>query len=246
MANPTLRAEGRKVLGRKVKKLRREGILPANVYGAKLKSQAVQVPLADFKKIFGEVGETGLVDLKVNGDTRPVLVHNIQIDPVTDEPVHADFLQVDLKEKVSAQVPIEFVGSSVAEKQGVGIVVHQMSELEVEALPTDLPDHITVDISPLAEVDQAIKVADLNVDRKKVEVKEDPERIVVNVAPPAKEEVVEAPPAEEAVPAKAAEVPEGEAPAAPTEGEEAPAAEQPQGGQRQQQPQETREKQPKG
>lgn len=233
MANPTLKTEKRDVLGRKVKRLRREGILPANVYGKKVKSQALQVTLADFKKVFSEVGETGLVDLKTsakggsasgrNGQTRPVLIHNVQLDPVTDEPLHADFLQVDLKEKVTATVPIEFRGEAPAEKQGVGIVVEQITEVEVEALPTDLPDQITVDISGLEKVDDAIHVKDLNVDRSKVELKEDPEGIVVNVAPPAKEEV--APPPEE-VPgaeAEAAEAAEGEAPAeeaAPAEGGE--------------------------
>lgn len=221
MANPTLKADKRDVLGRKVKRLRREGILPANVYGKKVKSQALQISVAEFKKVFAEVGETGLVDLKINGDTRPVLIHNVQTDPATDEPLHADFLQVDLKEKVTATVPLEFVGESPAEKQGEGIVVQQMNEIEVEALPMDLPDHITVDISGLKAVDDAIHVKDLNVDRTKIEVKEDPERIVVNVAPPAKEEEI-APPPEEEVEGVEAEAPE-EAPTeetAPAEGEE--------------------------
>lgn len=209
MANPTLKAEKREVLGRKVKKLRREGILPANVYGKKVKSQALQLPLTEFKKVFAEVGETGLVDLKTNGEARPVLIHNVQVDPVTDEPLHADFLQVDLKEKVAATVPLEFAGESPAEKREEGIVVHQMNEIEVEALPMDLPDHVTVDVSGLEKVDDAIHVKDLSIDRTKVEVKEDPERIVVNVAPPTKEEEV-APPPEEEVEAEAVEVPEGE------------------------------------
>lgn len=220
MADATLKAGKREILGRKVKKLRWEGILPANVYGKKVKSQALQVAIGDFKKIFASVGETGLVDLKTNGQTRPVLIHNVQLDPVTDEPLHADFLQVDLKVKVTATVPIEFVGESPAEKTQEGIVVEQITEVEVEALPTDLPDQITVDISGLEKVDDAVYVKDLNVDRSKVELKEDPEGIVVNVAPPAKEEV--APPPEE-VPgaeAEAAEAAEGEAPA-----EEAPAKE---------------------
>lgn len=225
MANPTLTAQRRETLGRKVKQLRREGILPANVYGKKVKSQALQVALSDFKKVFSEVGETGLVDLKTNGQARPVLIHNVQKDPVTDEPLHADFLQVDLKEKVSATVPIEFAGEAPAEKTGEGIVVEQITEVEVEALPTDLPDKITVDISGLEKVDDAIHVKDLNVDRSKVELKENPESIVVNVAPPAKEEEV-TPPEEAAAEAVEGEVPEAEAPTeeVPSEGEAAPLA----------------------
>lgn len=202
-------AEKRQVLGRKVKQLRKDGLLPANIYGKKIKSISVQVPLSDFAKIYSEVGETGLVTVKLDKDEYPTLIHNVQVDPVADKPLHADFLHVDLHEKVTATVPLEFTGEALAQKDGIGIVVEQMREVEVEALPTDLPESIVVDISGLAEVDQAIRVKDLKVDRSKVEIKEeDPERIVVSVAPPAKEEVVEV-----VAPA------EGEEGAAPTEGE---------------------------
>lgn len=223
MAARKLTAEKRSVFGRKVKKLRRAGVLPANIYGRKLKSQAVQVKIDEFQKVFRETGETGLVELKVNGEMYPVLVHNVQLDPVGDFPLHADFLKVDLKEKVGATVPIELVGESPAEKEG-GVVVQQMHEIEVEALPADLLEKIGVDISGLTEIDQAVKVRELKVDKTKIEIKEDPERIVVSIAPPAKEEVVAPPPAaEEAAPA------EGEAPA-PAEGEETKEAPKGEGG----------------
>lgn len=217
-----MKAEVRMVFGRKIKKLRREGVLPANIYGKKIKSKAVQVALADFKKVFAESGETGVVEVKTNGDTHPVLIHNVQLHPVTDEPIHADFLQVDLKEKVSATVPVEFTGESPIEKTGEGVVVRQVNELEVEALPTDLPEKIVVDISKLAAIGDAVKVGELEVDRAKVEVKDDPEKIVVSIAEPAKEEVVAPPaPAEGEVPAEGAAP--GEAPAegeTPVEGSE--------------------------
>ena len=99
MANLKLSAKPRKILGRKVKKIRREGILPANLYGKKIKSQALELPTAEFLKVFKEVGETSLVDLVINSQTRPVLIHNLQIHPVTDEPLHVDFHQVSLTEK---------------------------------------------------------------------------------------------------------------------------------------------------
>lgn len=214
MAKRVLKAENREVLGRKVKRLRREGVLPANIYGKKAKSLAVQVKLDEFQKVFSEAGETGLVELKLGDKVHSVLIHNVQLDPVTDKPLHIDFLEVDLKEKVTATVPIHLIGESPSEKEG-GVVVQQMHEVEVEALPTDLPEKIEVDISGLVEIDQAIKAGELKVDKTKVEIKEDPERIVVSVAPPAKEEEVAPPPAvEETAPV------EGEAPA-PAEGEEA-------------------------
>lgn len=204
-----LTVERRSVFGRKVKTLRKKGILPANIYGKDFKSTAVQLSIGDFKKAYDLVGETGIVGLQVNGDVLPVLIHNVQFDPLSDEPIHADFLKVNLTEKVTATVPIEFIGESPAEKTGEGVVVHQMDEIEVEALPADLPEKITVDISGLAAVDDAIKVADLKIDKSKVEVKANPGQIVVNVAAPTKEEEV----------APAPEV-EGEAVSPETEGVE--------------------------
>lgn len=217
-----LKAEKRTLTGRKVKQLRKAGTLPANIYGKHIESVSIQVPTKDFIKLFAEVGETGLISLELGTETRPVLVHEVSREPVMDEPIHVDFLQVNLKEKVTATVPIEFEGESPAEKEGTGIVVPQMREIEVEALPTDLPDHITVDVSTLTQEGDSITVAQLKVDRDKIELKvEDQEQIVVSITAPAKEEVVEvvAPvegvegeiPAEGAeTPAEGAETSEGE------------------------------------
>lgn len=224
----SLESQKREVFGRKLKGLRREGIVPANVYGKMTPSTSIQVDLKDFLKVFEEAGETGLVDLKIGKDTKPVLIHNVQRNPVTSQPVHVDFLQVDLKQKVTVMVPLEFVGEAQAEKEEVGIVVHQLNEIEVEALPTELPESIEVDLSGLAQIDDSIKVSDLKVDASKVEVKTDPEQIVAAVAEPAKEEVIE-----EVAPAEGEEgageaTAEGEGAAggeggeAPAEGEEKP------------------------
>ena len=217
MNKTTLEAKVRKITGRKVKTLRKEGLIPANIYGKKVKSQAIQVMALDFKKAYEEAGETGLISLKVQGEKgkaedRAVLVSNVQIDPLSDAAVHVDFRQVDLKEKVTASVPVELVGESPAEKGSLGTVVQYIDEIEVEALPTDLPEKLEVDASGLTEVDQAVFVSDLKYDKAKVEIKNDAGEIIVKVEPPQKEEVVAAPVTEE-VPA------EGEA---PKEGEEAP------------------------
>lgn len=184
----SLESEKREVFGRKLKKLRREGVVPANVYGKMTPSTSIQVDLKAFLKVFEEAGETGLVELKVEKDTKPVLIHNVQRNPVTGNPVHVDFLQVDLKQKVTVMVPLEFTGEAEAEKSEVGIVVRQLNEIEVEALPTELPESIEVDLSGLTNIDDAIKVGDLKVDTSKIEVKTDPEQIVAAVAEPAKEE----------------------------------------------------------
>lgn len=216
-----LKAEKRKLTGRKVKSLRQEGILPANVFGKKIKSASIQMGADEFQKVYRQVGETGLLNLRLTGEKedRPVLVANIQKEPVSDAFLHVDFHQVDLKEKVEARVPVELSGESPAEKQGIGTVVLYLDEIEVEALPTDLPEKFAVDVSGLAEVDQAIYVKDLPIDKKRVELKTEPDSILVKVEPPQKEEAV-APPPTEAAPA------EGEA---PVEGETPTAAEAPAG-----------------
>ena len=217
MSKTVLKAEKRSVEGRKVKVLRNRGILPGNVFGKKVKSLAVQVDLKDFQKTYKEVGETGLLTLSIGTDERPVLIHNLQLHPISDEPVHIDFLQVDLKVKVEADIPVELSGESPAEKQGVGTVVQYVNEVKVEALPADLPEKFEVDTSVLAEVDQAIMVKDLSYDKAKVEVKTSPDEIVAKVEPPQKEEVVEAPvaPTEGEVPAEGAvEAGTGEQPVA--------------------------------
>lgn len=214
MAKTILKADKRTLEGRKVKKLRKEGILPGNIYGKKVKSQSVQVNLKDFEKTFKEIGETGLLTLVVGNEEKPVLIHNLQCHPITDEPIHVDFLQVDLKEKVEADIPVELSGESPAEKQALGTVVQYINEIKVEALPADLPEKFEVDVSILADVDQSIFVKDLKYDKSKVEIKNDLEAILAKVEPPQKEEVVEAPaPVEGEVPAEGGAPAEGETPA---------------------------------
>jgi large subunit ribosomal protein L25 len=224
MQKQTLKAEVRKISGRKVKNLRKEGILPGNISGKKIKSEAVQVILKDFEKVYKDIGETGLLTLEIGKDEKPVLIHNLQVNPVSDAPVHVDFLQVDLKEKVEADVPVELTGESPAQKQAIGTVVQYINEIKVEALPMDLPEKFTVDTSGLAEIDQAILVKDLKVDRAKVDVKTGPDEIVVKVEPPQKEEVVAPPaPVEGEVPVEGTVPAEGEAPAEGAPGEATPA-----------------------
>ncbi len=220
MDKKVLNADLRTIAGRKVKRLRLTGVVPANVFGKKVKSQAIQLNLKEFQALYKEVGDTGLITLTVGKDEKPVLVHNVQLNPMTDEILHVDFFQVDLKEKVEAEVPVELVGESPAEKQSLGTVVQYLNAVKVEALPTDLPEKFEVDTSELAEVDQAIYIKDLKFDKSKVEIKNDAEEIVVKVEPPQKEEVVETPivpvGAEGAVPAEGAAA-EGETAEAPKE-----------------------------
>jgi large subunit ribosomal protein L25 len=188
MDKKVLNAEKRTLVGRKVKTLRREGALPANVFGRNVKSVSVQVNAKEFERTFAVTGETGLVELTLGKEKKPVLIHNVQTDPVTDTILHVDFLQVDLKQKVTAQVPLELVGESPAEKQGLGTVVQYLNELEVQALPTDLPDKFEIDLTKLSEVDQMVQVKDVKIDKAKVEIQEGGDEIIVKVEPPKEEE----------------------------------------------------------
>jgi len=182
----TLKTNKRELFGRKVSRLRKEGLIPANIFGKKIKSHSITVDAKEFTEVFKKAGETQVIDL--GGKT--VLISNIQTNPVSGNVIHIDFRQVDLTEKISAMVPIELENESPAEKQNLGTVVQQIHEIEVEALPSDLPEKIMIDASILIEVDQAIYIKDLKVD-KKVEIMTDKEMIVVKVEPPTKEEVVE-------------------------------------------------------
>lgn len=177
-----LSATKRTTAGRKVKKLRKEGILPANIYGKKVASLAVQVDKKEFNSIFIKAGETGLVELTVGEKVHPVLIHNVQFNPVTEEPLHVDFLQVDLKEKVTTKVPVHLVGEAQAVKDKIGVLLTLLSEVEVEALPADLPEKIEVKIDGLSAINQTVKVSDLKVSDK-VKILSSAELDVVKVAP---------------------------------------------------------------
>ncbi|MBI4080878.1 MAG: 50S ribosomal protein L25 [Candidatus Levybacteria bacterium] len=214
MKHPKLTVTARTVLGKQVKKLRREGILPANVYGKDLQSLPVQVPLKDFEAVFKEVGETGLIDLQVDGQSRPVLVKNLQMEHPQRLPLHVDFFQVNLKEKVKTMAPLETVGEPTAVTEKIGLMLQQISEIEVEALPGDLPEKIEVPVEHLAAIGDAVTVADLKIPAD-VTVLTDPGQTVVKID----ELVVEEPEPVEEAPA------EGEEGAAEGEAAEGEAAE---------------------
>lgn len=161
MKKYTLTAKPRDTKKQNVKKLRREGFIPGTVYGKNVKSESIVVGSKDFVGVFTEVKETGLVELSLGGSTKPVLIHHVQKHPVDDAILHVEFHQVDLKEKVKAAIPLVFVGESQAVAQKLGVLLAVLSEVEVEALPTELPEKIDVDVSRLDVVESELKVSDL-------------------------------------------------------------------------------------
>lgn len=204
-----LSASPRKITGRKIKALRSQGFIPANVFGKDLKSQSLQVKAADFSKLYKGVGESTLVYLSVEGEKedRPVMVHDVALHPVTDQILHVDFHQVNLKEKTTASVAIKLTGEAPAEKEKQGILVQQLSELEIEALPEDMPESVEISIESLTTEGDTLQIKDIKLSGK-LTVKSDPEAIVVKIEPLAKEEPKEEVPAPVEAP-----TPEGEEPA---------------------------------
>jgi large subunit ribosomal protein L25 len=222
MKHEKLKIEKRKVLGKQVKKLRRDGIIPGNIYGKNIKSEAVQVDAKLFSDVYKEAGETGLVDVDLDGKLTPVLIHNVHKN-FRNQVLHADFFQVNLKEKVKTMVPLEILGEPKAVTDKIGLLMNILSEVEVEALPEELPEKIEVNVEHLANIDEQITVGDLKIPTG-VEVLTDPAQVVSKIGELVTKEAQEEAAAEEAA-AEAAktEGAEGEAAAEGTEGSEAPA-----------------------
>lgn len=192
MSKHTFKADLRTITGRKVKSLRKLGLIPAVVYGKQAKTANLQILAKDFGKLHSQAGESTLIYLQVIGEKeeRPVLIRQVVLDAVSESVLHVDFHQVNLKEKVKAAVPLKLVGESPAEKDHLGILVQQLTEVEVEALPTDMPEHFEVDVAGLVEVNQSILVKDIKVPSK-IEIITDPTQIVAKIEHMAKEEVKE-------------------------------------------------------
>ncbi|GAB4218876.1 MAG: hypothetical protein Fur009_2210 [Candidatus Microgenomates bacterium] len=157
----TLSAQIRNLIGKKAKKLRKQGLIPANIFGTDFKSQSISVNKKDFFKVYKIAKETGIVYLKLEKQELPVLIKNIQKHPLTGEVIHVDFRKIDLKKKIETEVPIKTIGESEAVNQKGGVLLVQSDLIIIEALPEDIPQEIEIDISILKEIGQDIKVADL-------------------------------------------------------------------------------------
>lgn len=181
MKKYTLQGQKRELVGRKVKNLRAKGVVPATVYGKKISSENIAINASEFLKLYASTGETGLIELTVGSQMSPVLVHTVQKHAVTGELLHVEFYHVDLKEKVHTKVPVVFIGEAAAVSEKKGVLLTLSTEVEVEALPAELPEKIEVDVTGLAEVDQELKVGDLKVPSG-ITILTDSEVIVVKVS----------------------------------------------------------------
>jgi large subunit ribosomal protein L25 len=179
-------ATKRTIKGKATSKLRKAGLLPAVLYGHKVETQDLELSEREFAKIFKLAGESTLVNLTVDGQSRPVLIHEVQNHYLTDKPIHVDFYAVNMDEKLKAHVPVHFLGEAPAVKSLGGVLVKNLSEIEVECLPADLPHAIEVDISILDNFEKAVYVRDLKVSDK-VQILTSADDMVTNVAAPRSE-----------------------------------------------------------
>lgn len=165
-----------------IQTLIKDGILPAVVFGKETASISLSMKKSDFAKVFKEAGESTLIDLVIDGETeaRPVLVSEMQLDPLSGRTIHVSFHQVQLKEKVIVKVPVVITGESSVVKNGQGVLLTLINEIEIEAFPRDLPKEFEVDISGLTEVGMGIHIHDLKI-AETATIKNAPDELVVKI-----------------------------------------------------------------
>ncbi len=188
-----LEAQKRDILGKETKQLREKGLLPAVVYGPKTESLPLQISVRNFREIYKKAGDSSIIDLKIKDgekeDIKQVLVKDVTFHHLNSSPLHVDFYEIERGKTLTTNVPLVFEGEAPGVKKG-GILVKSMDELEIEALPKDLPREIKVDISSLTDFDQTIYVKGIKLPSG-VKSLVDPETPVITLSTPISEEELE-------------------------------------------------------
>jgi len=181
----TIKAAPRTVLGKKVASLRRQGRLPANVYGKGIPSQAVEIDAREFQRTIKSAGLRAMIQLNVDGekDPRYVILRGIDRKGGTGEPIHIDFFQVDPEQPIQANVPLRLTGEAPAVRDLAGTLLPGLDVVSVRCRPLDIPDVIEVDLAPLTGFDVSLKVGDVKPPQG-VEILTDPSIVVATVNPP--------------------------------------------------------------
>lgn len=164
----------------------KKDIIPAVMYGSGVENTSLNLKRPEFEHVFAKSGESGLISLKLDdGQEYPVIVKDFQVDPVRQRIIHVDFFKLNMKEKVVAEVALEFIGEAPAVKTHGGIVIQNFNTLEIECLPSDLIQKIDIDLSSLKEIGDAIHVSDVTLPQGVV-FKHNLSDMVVNVVEPKK------------------------------------------------------------
>lgn len=180
MKREELKASRRDILGKKVRFIRSKGLTPANLYGPKMESIPLQVETPLLKRLIARAGRNAIITLRVDGKPRLAMIRDIQRHPLTSALLHVGFFQVEATHKVTAEIPLVFAGEAPAAKSSRAMLIQNLTSLQVEALPADLPPDIEVDISQLSEPGEAIHVREIPIDDR-LEVVTDPDQLVVHV-----------------------------------------------------------------
>ena len=176
----------------KTKDVRKQGLVPGVVYGHGFKNRNIMVDRLILEKLYERAGESSIIDLTIGSDKPvPVIIQGMQNHPVKGQPIHVDFRQIRMDEKVTTEIELEFVGESAAVRDLGGTLIKNFDGLEVECLPKDLVSEIQVDLSALKTFDDIIRIKDLNISEG-IKVFQDQERTIATVAPPVSEEELEA------------------------------------------------------
>lgn len=183
MKHASLTAEPRAILGKKVAQLRRAGKLPANIYGQNAPSTAITLDAHDFGLVYRHILPTTIIDLRVSGQSRPVLLDKAAINPRSGQVIHVEFKQINMREKVHAAVTIVGVGKSEAIARG-DILMQALDSVDVRALPDEFPNSIEVDVSVLVDLHSAIHVRDLPIDRSRIEILTPGDELVFKLTAP--------------------------------------------------------------
>jgi large subunit ribosomal protein L25 len=207
MEKVVLKAEVREVVGKQVKALRREGKLPAVIYGRHTEPINILLDAHGASQALGRITSSSLLTIDVNGKEFPALVREKQRDYIKNRLLHVDFLAVSLDETLRATVSVHFVGVSIAVKDFNAVMIHNLEQLHVECLPADLPERIEVDISSMVKIGDGVRVKDVQVSDK-VLLLDDPETMVVVATMPKVEEEAAVAPVEGAVAVDASAEPE--------------------------------------
>jgi large subunit ribosomal protein L25 len=182
----SLTAEKRTTLGRKVDDARKEGKLPAVLYGRKEASTPLYLSLSEFLRVWKAAGETSIVSVSIGGDVKDVLIHDISYDPVRDLPIHVDLYAVEKDKVLQVHVPLEYVGVAPGVKELGGTLVKVLHEVEVETLPANIPHSFEVDISGLSQLESHFTAGELALPRG-VTLITPPDEILALIAKPTEE-----------------------------------------------------------
>ena|SRR3989344_1489788 len=183
-----LKVEKRDKFGGQLASLRKAGFVPAELYGHGIENTHLSVALKDFRVAYKAAGENKIINLIVDGTSKPALIYEVNKNPLTDELQSIDFYQVNMNEEIHTSIPLKFIGESPAVKGLGGVLVKAMGEIKIKAFPADIPLEIVVDLTALANLNQSLYVKDLPISTKyKFEV--DQSNVVVTVSEQREEEV---------------------------------------------------------